>query len=280
MAEKYNDEIDLTELLVKGKNVLFRNKLLIIGFFIGGILLGFLYYQLKPSVYQSEVVIRSGILNESLLSVINENLNKLIEEDNRKALSTKLNVPLELSQQVLSIEIVSTAEEDEDKESSYYVVTVESLTNDSWSELEAGIIYYLSSNQFVKKRINIREERYKDYIAKLDQEISEIDSLKLSLGSADRYGSDNVIVMNPSDVYATLVRLYQQRQEYKESLEFNDAVEVIEDFDAYQRPVSPRPVFSMGVGALIGLVLALFIAFGRELNRYMRKYEETHPTKG
>ncbi|ELR71454.1 hypothetical protein C900_02795 [Fulvivirga imtechensis AK7] len=279
MAEKYNDEIDLTELFIKGKNILFRNKLLITSFFIGGILLGFLYYKLKPSVYQSEVVIRSGILNESLLSVINENLNKLIEEDNNEALSSKLNISSELSQQVLSIEIEST-EEDDEEESSYYVVTIKSLVNHRWPELQTGMIHYLSANQFVKKRIDIREERFKNYIAKLDQEIKEIDSLKLSLGSAEKYGNDNVIVMNPSDVYATLVRLYQQRQEYKESLEFNEAVEVVENFDAYQRPVSPRPVFSMGVGGLIGLILALFVAFGKELNRYMRRYEETHPTEG
>lgn len=275
MSEQYNDEIDLTELLVKGKNVLLKNKLLIVILFLAGLALGFLYFKLKASVYQSEVVIRSGILNESLLTVINDNLNKLIEEDNRQALSSKLNIPIELSEQILSIEIKSAAE-DADKESTFYVVTVESLSNEKWSVLENAIMYYLSTNQFVKRRINSRDERYKSFIDKLDAEMKQIDSLKLSMGSAERFGKDNVIMMDPTSIYSTLINLYKQRQEYKENLEFNQAVEVVEDFDAYQRPVSPRPVFSMGVGALIGLVLALFIAFGRELNAYMRRYERSH----
>lgn len=277
MADKENDEIDLTELLVRVKNVLFRNKITIISLTILGLLLGLLYYNLRPAVYQSEVVVRATILNESLLEVVNENLTQLLKENNYRALANKLNLPLEVAGYINKIEIEPTDEAADKKlEFAFYVINVESFSNDHWNELEKGMLYYLSNNAFVKKRIDLKEKQYKGFISKLDAEINQIDSLKKGLYSSDNLGKDNVIMMNPGEVYTALLELVKERQKLEEELEFNHAVEVVEDFDAYQRPVSPRPVFSVAVGGLIGLALGLFIAFGRELNRYLNQYERTH----
>lgn len=277
MSEKETDEIDLTELLVKLKNVLLRNKIAIILLTVVGLVLGLLYYNLKPAVYQSEVVVRATILNESLLEVINENLTQLLKEHNYKVLSNKLNLPLEVVGYISKIEIEPTDEEADKKlEYAFYVIRVESFSNNHWAELEKGMLYYLSNNDFVKKRIDLKAKQYKSFINKLDMEINQIDSLKKGLYDSDNLGNDNVIMMNPGEVYTALLALVKEKQKLEEELEFNSAVEIVEDFDAYKRPVSPRPVFSVAIGGLIGFLIGLFIAFGRELNSYLKQYERTH----
>ncbi|GAA0892357.1 hypothetical protein GCM10009122_20360 [Fulvivirga kasyanovii] len=277
MSEKETDEIDLTELLVKLKNVLLRNKITIILLTVVGFLLGLLYYNLKPAVYQSEVVVRATILNKSLLEVINENLTQLLKENNYKVLSNKLNLPPEVVGYISKIEIEPTDEEADKKlEYAFYVIRVESFSNSHWTELEKGMLYYLSNNDFVKKRIDLKAKQYKSFINKLDMEINQIDSLKKGLYDSNNLGKDNVIMMNPGEVYTALLALVKEKQKLEEELEFNSAVEIVEDFDAYKRPVSPRPVFSVAIGGLIGFLIGLFIAFGRELNSYLKQYERTH----
>ncbi|UII34305.1 Wzz/FepE/Etk N-terminal domain-containing protein [Fulvivirga ulvae] len=277
MSEKGTDEIDLTELLVKLKNIFLRNKITIALLTIVGLLLGLLYYNLKPAVYQSEIVVRATVLNESLLKVINENLTQLIKENNYKGLAQKLNLSTKVAEYIQSVEIEPTDENADKKlEYAFYVIKVESFSNDHWSELEEGMLHYLSHNTYVKKRIDLKSEQYAGFIAKLDEEINQIDSLKRGLYQSENFNKDNVVLMNPGEVYTALLELIKQKQQLEEELEFNQAVEIVEDFDAYQRPVSPRPVFSVAVGGLIGFLISLFIAFGREFNSYLKQYERTH----
>ncbi|MBL6449848.1 hypothetical protein JMN32_26285 [Fulvivirga sp. 29W222] len=277
MAEKENDEIDLTELLVRIKNVLFKNKITITLLTLVGLLLGFGYYSLKPPVYESEVVVRAAILNQALIEVINDNLTQLIKENNHKALADRFNISVEFSGEIKSVEI-RPADKLADKRLDYafYVVKVESGSNDHWSELEQGVFYYLSNNPYVKRRIELKAKQYKDFIDKLDFEISQIDTLKKNLYKSQSLGKDNVIMMNPGEVYTALLELIQQKQRLEEDLAFNQAIEVVEDFDTYKRPVSPKLGISIAVGGLLGLFAGLLIAFGRQLVVYIKQYERTH----
>lgn len=277
MVEKVKDEIDLVEVLIKVKNVLFRNKIIIISLTIAGLLLGFIYYKLKPAIFESEIVVRTTILNEPLLNIINENLSHLIQENNRQAIATKLNLAPDVAKLVASISIEPTDENAAKQlDHAFYIIKVKSSSNEHWAEIEQGMLYYLSNNVFVKKRIDLKKNQYKSFITKLDAEINQIDSLKKGLYQSESLSKDNVVLMNPGEVYTALLQLFERRQKLEEELAFNQAVEIVEDFDAYKRPVSPRPVFSVAIGGLIGFLIGLFIAFGRELNSYLKQYERTH----
>lgn len=275
MADEHNDEIDLTELMVKMRNVLVRNTILITILIVSGLVLGYVYYQLKPFIYQSTIVIQSKILDEPLLKVINENLTRRIEERNYNALSTTLNVSPEIAENIRTISIEPAAE-DNKAPMSFYLITVEAASNGHWNALKHGVVGYLANNAYVEKRINLQKERYRNLMGKLDTEIRQLDSLKMQLSSPEESGNNQFVVMNPSDVYSTLISLHKQRQQYKEELELNTAVEVVENFEAYQQPISPRLVRSMGLGALIGLLLSFFIIIAREINAYINKYESDH----
>ena len=272
MAEQYNDEIDLGELIVKIRKTMVRNKIWIVTMTLAGLLCGLAFYLIKKPVYQSEIVMRAHILNEPLLKVLNENLTRIIQEGSTESLSAKLKITPEIAKEIQEISISNAAEEEVNN--SFYVISIKSLSNEHWEKLKVGIVGYLTNNEYVRKRIKFQEELYQSLISKLNEEIRSLDSLKFNIGTAKRTGNANFIVMNPSETYSTLIRLYQQRQKSLEDLEYNTAVEIVEEFNSYQRPISPRPVFSMGVGAMIGLVLSFILVGAKELDGYLKKYDE------
>lgn len=268
MADEHNDEIDLTELMVKMRNVLVRNTILIVILILSGLSLGLAYYLLKPPVYQSEIVLRAGVLDGPMLNTLNGSLTRLIDEGNFDALSSKLKISSEVAKNVKKIVISAVGEEGE-----FYRISASSLSPENWQDLQQGLLDYLRNNAYVNRRVALQEQRYKNLIAKLDAEIQQLDSLNLMSNGGEKVGKGNFIIMNPSDVYSTLITLYKERQEYKEELEYNTAVEVFEEFEAYEQPVSPKLLFSMGIGALIGLVLAIFLVFAIEMDNYLKKSE-------
>ncbi|MTI20433.1 hypothetical protein E1176_05305 [Fulvivirga sp. RKSG066] len=261
------DEIDLIALAARIRSTIFRYRILIVIWIVVGIALGFGYYQVKPSVYESQMIVRSEILGESLLSVINTNYEKLLNESNPEVLSRKFGLSEDLISSVESISIEPTKGEGE-KVAEFYTLNITSLNNDKWGEIQEAVVNSLEENAFVKKRIALQGEQYQNMINKIKAEIKDLEKVKEN----DPSGA-GVVVMNPSEIYSTLVQLYKQQQEYEQDLALLSSIEIVETFDTYERPVSPRPVMSMAVGALLGLFVSLILIVLREFNKYVKKHQ-------
>ncbi|MBL3654826.1 GumC domain-containing protein [Fulvivirga sediminis] len=272
------DEIDLGELLVKIKHALLTNKLIIFVLALVGLSIGIFEFYSKPKVYQSEMLIYSEVLEEPLIETIGDNLDKLVSEGNYITLASKLGLPDSISTSITSIEISVNEGQDRKKEEDeerglFFTITVDANGDKNWTTINEGIINFLRNNSYINKRLKLKNENLKNLTSRLNDEVSQIDSLKSSLNGIG--GSQNdLTILSPSSVYETLIELYKDLLKTNTDLQLSEGVEVI-DIITYNKPVSAGLVKMSLIGLGIGFLVSLFFIFFIEVSKYIRKYESS-----
>jgi len=260
-----NDEIDLLELFAKGVLVVKTNLVILILAFVIGSGLGLAYHQFSPKIYEGKMILLSDILTESYSERITESLDKLIKEGNTKTLSERLGITEESAEKIEKIEIESIQQEDAvgEKESSTFVITVETTDNSILKKLQDGIINLLKNNDFVQIRVSQRQNFYKIMIKKVGEEINSLDSLKKRLfnGQPVYSKSSEMLLVDPTNIYSKIIELTAKQIEYKNALELVNSIQLVEGFTIFQKPVSPKLSISLASGASLGLVF-VFVFIG------------------
>lgn len=263
--EKVNnqDDIDLLSLFLKTINIIRSNFWVIVSFFLVGSLLGVSYYYLTNKVYQSSLVISSGILTKSYAEALVENLNRQRRESNIQAITNALNVSEQTARGLNRLRIQGVSEIEDLKESDKFIITAEVYNPEVFKELQNGLIYYLENNQFVKVRVEQNKNFMKQMLAKMDEEIKDMEAFKEQIisGSFFRNAQGNVM-FDPTNVNSKILELTKEKITMQNELELANSVQVIEGFTKYERPVRPRLSVSLISGSFVGLIfVSILIAF-------------------
>lgn len=263
--EKVNnqDDIDLLALFLKTINIVRSNFWIILSFFLIGSLLGVSYYYFTNKIYQSSLVISSGILTKSYAETLVENLNRQRRESNIQALTNSLNVSEQTARGLDRLRIQGVSEIEDLKESDKFIITAEVYNPEVFKELQNGLIYYLENNQFVKVRVEQNKKFMKQMLAKMDEEIKDMEAFKEQIvsGSFFRSAQGNVM-FDPTNVNSKILELTKEKITMQNELELVNSVQVIEGFTKYERPVRPRLSVSLISGSFVGLVfVSILIAF-------------------
>jgi hypothetical protein len=97
-------------------------------------------------------------------------------------------------------------------------------------------------------------------IAKMQQEIKDLEDLKLRIANGDFFESARGNVsFDPTTVNSKILELTEKKINLENSLQVVNSVQVIEDFTAFQKPVRPRLSLSLIGGAVLGLLVAGFL---------------------
>ncbi|UII27957.1 hypothetical protein LVD15_05920 [Fulvivirga maritima] len=271
------DEIDLGELLVKIKQAILTNKLIILVLALVGLFIGIFLFYSKPKVYESEMLIYSEVLEEPLIETIGENLDKLVSEGNYMTLANKLGISDSVSTSITSIEIsVNEGQVNKSNDGElglFFTITVDANGDKNWTIINDGIISFLRNNRYIDKRVKLKNENLKNLTLRLNDEVSQIDSLKNSLNGLSSTSKD-VTILSPSTVYETLIDLYKDLLKTNTNLQLSEGIEII-DIITYNKPVSAGLLKSGVVGLAIGIFVSLFLIFFIEVSKYMRKYENS-----
>ena len=263
--EKVNnqDDIDLLALFLKTINIVRSNFWIILSFFLIGSLLGVSYYYFTNKIYQSSLVISSGSLTKSYAETLVENLNRQRRESNIQALTNSLNVSEQTARGLDRLRIQGVSEIEDLKESDKFIITAEVYNPEVFKELQNGLIYYLENNQFVKVRVEQNKKFMKQMLAKMDEEIKDMEAFKEQIvsGSFFRSAQGNVM-FDPTNVNSKILELTKEKITMQNELELVNSVQVIEGFTKYERPVRPRLSVSLISGSFVGLVfVSILIAF-------------------
>lgn len=270
MITQKTDEIDLGELLVNIKKSVVKRKWLIIILTIAGMILGITKYTISPVVYRSEMVAYSEVLEETLILTIDENLKKIFSDRNLKYIAERFSLPDSVAKSISSIKI-DLQEKQKNKDGLYFNIKVNSKSNNNFDIINPGIIKYLSSNEYVNKRVILQKEHHQKLIDKLDNEIGLIDSLKNNISGLEK--NQKLTVLDPSAIYETLIGLYKDQLRTNSKLDLSNGVEIIDTID-YSRPVSAGLLKSAVVGFGIGLIISFMIVFLLEVSSYIKQYEK------
>lgn len=273
MTSPASEEIDLQSLAVSMLRFVQRNAVLMLGSAIVGALLGLGNYWMTPPVYESQMILISDSLTSSYGDQLAGTINKLIGEGNTAALSEKLALSPAESSELTWVNIERAANNKASSIAVTFVVTVRVRNNSILPNLQKGLLQYFQSNEWVKTRVRQREATYKALIAKLDQEIRSLDSLKLRLlqGKSVLNAGGGMLLVEPTNIYSKIIELSQLRLNYSNSLELQGSMQLIEGFTPFNQPVAPKLRTPIILGLAAGLLAALSFLLLRHLVRQAKQ---------
>lgn len=260
MNDKPQDEIDLIELLARFIRLLKRNLVLISACVVLSLGLATWVGLTAPKVYESRMMIYSSILTESYCDQLAMNLSALIKDKSYELLAERLKISRAQASQLREVQIEGALEGVVDEaERLFIVVVVRTLDNAVLPDLQAGIIQYISQKDFVKVRTEEKKRYYQELIAKVGEEIEKLEAVKQSITSGDYRPATGMVMVNPSDVYAQTVSLFESKLALEERLHLVNSVQLVEGFSPLQRHVSPKLSLLLPAGLVSGLLLAFLI---------------------
>ena len=279
--KELSTENDVVILFLK---ILKNNLILLITLAIVGLLLAIAFYFTKKPSYESSMIVQSEILTEAYSNTLTETLERLIQEGSYLLLSEKLDLSIKQAEQLIGIQVESITEDrgEDITKNRIFKIYVSTFDNSVLRDLEKGIINYLETNKFVSKRTELKRKRLRSLIKKIDDEISEIDSLKkiISLGSLiNQNGSGDIFMLDPSGIYNVGISIYKDGLIYQESLELINSIELIEGFVAFKKPISPKLSVTIIFGLLGGLFIAIVIVCLKETHKYVLRLEKRFSLK-
>lgn len=260
---KNSDEVDLLQIFLNAVNTVRANFWLIVLFFCVGTGLGLAYYYTSTKMYESKMVISSGILTRSYSKALIDILNRHAREANYKVIMNLLNVSEETAKNIVHLEIESVSEIDEAKEADRFITTASVRDHEIFPDLQKGLIHYLETNEFVRIRVEQNENYLKQMVAKIEAEIKDMEEFKQKIVTGAFFESAKGNVMfDPTSVNSKILELTKEKINLQNSLALVNSVQVIEGFTMFERPTSPRLSISLVSGSLVGLFfVAMLIAF-------------------
>ena len=251
---KNSSEIDLLELFLKGINIIRANFWLIVLFFCLGSALGVGYYYSSSKVYESTMVISSGILTRSYSENLFDRLTRHRREMNFAAVMSLLGVSEKTAKSIADIDIKNISKADDLKDPDKFIITAYVLDQDVLPELQKGLIHYIENNEYVKIRVEQNRNYLKQTLAKIEQEIKDMEEFKQKIvsGAFFQVAKGNVM-FDPTTVNSKILDLTKEKINLQNSLALSSSVQVIEGFSKFERPSSPKLSISMIAGSFVGL---------------------------
>lgn len=269
-----NDEIDLKVLLKKIIDVLSKGTKTIILSILLGAILGLAYFFNSKTTYESSMILSSEVLVLANVQALLDPFEPLIKERNISALAERLGVDKETAAKIKSIAVKSIFEKESDNKEpvNYFEVTATVTDNDILPQLQEGIVNFLQNNEFVQKRVALKEDGLKTLIDRIDKEIAQIDSVKTKIGQSVPLSatSPNVVLMEPSNLYEQALKMAEKQQLYKTQLALIESFQVVQGFTPYEKPSSPSWIICLVTGLAGGLIIGFAILFFKEMDRYVR----------
>ncbi|HYI78967.1 MAG TPA: Wzz/FepE/Etk N-terminal domain-containing protein [Chryseolinea sp.] len=260
---KSSGEIDLVELFLKGINIIRANFWLIVLFFCLGTALGVGYYYSSNKVYESTMVISSGILTRSYSENLVERLTTHRREGNYAAVMSLLGVSETTAKSIADIDIKNISAADNVKDPDKFIITAYVLDQEVLPELQKGLIHYIENNEYVKIRVEQNRNYLKQTLAKIEQEIKDMEEFKQKIVSGAFFqAAKGNVMFDPTSVNSKILELTKEKLNLQNSLALSNSVQVIEGFSKFQRPSSPKLSLSIIAGSFVGLFfVGALIAF-------------------
>lgn len=260
---KNGGEIDLLALFLQGINIIRANFWLIVLFFCLGTALGVGYYYSSKKVYESTMVISSGILTRSYSENLFDRVIRHRREMNLAAVTSLLGVSEKTAMSIADIDIKNVSKADDLKDPDKFIITVYVLDQEVLPELQKGLIHYIENNEFVKIRVEQNRNYIKQTLATLEQEIKDMEEFKQKIVSGEFFQvAKGNVMFDPTTVNSKILDLTKEKINLQNGLALSSSVHVIEGFSKFQRPSSPKLSISMIAGSFVGLFfVGALIAF-------------------
>ncbi len=257
-----NDDINVVELAIAVYRYVRKQFMLFSVFLFFGLLAGLGVYMVKDARFSTEMLANSPVMNNRMTSIFN-NLALLVEDRQYHALARELNVPVSVAENLVAISAARNEIEDEKEEGSEllsFTVRITLSDTSSVNELQKAMISYISNNDFVRSKIDLRRRLIEKLIVKIDEETAELDSLQQLALQPKNAGQVQLYVSKSSQ--NDLVDLLTEKNRLLEVLQETQAVNVIHPFGIYSIEKTSWIILMASFGFVflcLGILRSLFL---------------------
>jgi hypothetical protein len=258
-----SDEVDLLLMLRNSLRYVKSYWNLFLLSVILGTLGGWAAYHLLPPTYKVNMIADSEILSSMEIMSIVESWQELIKKKEWHALAQRLNVSDEVAYNVggLEADLVNQKMVGSDPDQDAFVISAHVKDNRVLDALQAGIIYSLENNKYVRERVAVKKQNFDSLRHQINSQIADLNNLKSSLRRMveNGGGGSGAFLTDPASINEIIVDLYEKRLLVDENLRFIDDIQVIEGFSRFDKPDSPKLSICLVMGFAAGLLIAIAI---------------------
>ena len=270
----YNTSENIDLLLLIERAILFfkKYKWVFLIAIVLGIALGLFTYRSLPRIYKSRLVLHSNILtNEEEIQIIN-NWNELLKKKEYNILAATLHCREEIFYSIQQMKAEEIQKVFSPTNPNGFFIDVNVKENNILDELQAGIINGLENVGYVKERLAFKRADLKNLIEKSTQEIKNLDSTKYIIENIIRGKgkSSSSLIVDGFTINKQLLDMNEKLLSYKTELKFTNAVQILQSFSKFKKPVGARLIVWLILGLLVSLSLAYIYALISSVNERLR----------
>lgn len=244
-----SDEIDLIEVVKNVIRFFKKSKFYILTFIAIGAILGFLYNWQKKPIYTAKITVASAYLKKSDFNIIIQKLNNQIQYKDYKNLTEQLNLDSALISQINKFEII----EKDDKEVNEsalkeFIINMSVHDNSIIDTMNESLYNYIKNSEILKLKSQTTIAKYTKLSSKIDEEIAQLELLKIKTISLLNNES-KFFISNFGSINETVVKLYEQNLILKERLEQNVDFMILEKFNIPNLPSNKNALKFSLIGA-------------------------------
>lgn len=257
--------------------ILFRNKFLILGGLLLGLILGYLYYNSRKNSYKVSMIMEFTELNKKIFAEMFSQLNTLILTGSHERLAKELQVSLPIAKSIRFIETFNINNEPLFRDTSTRVyqtfkVVVAVNNNRITDTLQEALTRYLNNNPYLLQ-IKTAQKRIAEHkLTFINNELTKLDSLKSEynrfLAGSKTTSTFYNNAINPAEIYVQSTNLMNERERTVRWLELHaSSVNVVSGFKMPAKPLSSSMKKWLLLFGLSGILFGFLIGFLRELKR-------------
>jgi hypothetical protein len=256
-AQRITDDIDVILLIERVLFFFRRFRWVFIIAIVLGLLAGYLMYSRLPNIYRSKLVLHSYVLTNPEQIQIVANWNELLQKKEYVALATLLNCPENILHNVKRMRAEEIQKVSAATNPSGFIIDVNVTTNAILDPLQKALVYGFENSEYIREKLIVRRETLEELIGKTAIEIEKLDSTKREMEKilVGKGRSSSTLIMDGSSINRQLIEMNEKLLGYRGELRFTNAVQVLQSFNKYQKPVGPKliPWLIMGVLFFLGI---------------------------
>ncbi len=223
--------------------------------------------------YEMEMIVKSNYLSRAYYYNEISALGKLIEGQSYQHLSEALRISTEQAQNLHDIKISDRLINLLGRDTSIanaktFAIHTEVYDVSLSADLETGILKYLEGNPFALEYKTHRINTLNELISKLENDITEIDTLINVLAEEMIPSSGSGVIfgepINPTTLLDQSDQLYAKLLHHRAELAFIDNIHLVKSFIPYNNPIFPKKSTFALYGILAGFLLSSILLLAKK----------------
>jgi hypothetical protein len=267
------DDIDLLLLIERGLSFFRKYKWIFIVALVLGLLSGFVMYLILPNVFKSRLIVHSFILTNQEQIQLVDNWNELLQKEEYTTLTADFNCSEKILHSLKTMKAEEIQRLPTATNPSGFFIEVTVTNNAILDELQKGIIYGFENCEYIKEKLAVRKAVLEELIDKTGAEIQKLDSAKITVENIleGKAKSSSSLIVDGSSINRQLIEMNEKLLAFKGELKFNNAVQVLQSFNKFEKPAGPKLIPWFIIGLMVFLAIAFLYSVYRSIGEKLKK---------